>query len=139
MGEIRKYIASKIGASYSQVKITNVQIDGSTLHWNNKDSGEQTPYLSFQGYIGSSTVYFGAGTTVSSTGVNPWSSSIVNLDGIDVNNNDSPTILYGYVYSNNTGSYSKFKSSDSASSNHFCQDPNYSEVPTFTIIVTYES
>lgn len=141
MGEIRKYIASKIGVSMSQVKITNVQIDGSTLYWYNynKDTDEHTPYLSFQSGAWNDTVYFGGGDTVSSTGLNPWSSGIVNLDGIDVNNNNYPTILYGFTYSNSTGSYSVFKSSDSSTTNKFCQNSPYFEVPTFTIVVTYET
>ena len=135
--QIINFIASKTGISSSDIKVTNIQIDGSTLYWNNKDSGEQTPYLSFQPSVSSSTVYFGGGTTVSSTGINPWSSSIVNLDGISLDNH-SNTVLYGYVRSNSSGKYSAFSPYSTGTRNRFCQGTSYSTVPTFTMVVTYE-
>lgn len=137
ISQIMSFIGKKIGVSSSSIKITNIQIDGSTLYWNNINSGEQTPYLSFQPSVSSTTKYFGGGSTVSSTGINHWSSSIVNLDGINLDP-PSNSVLYGYVRSNSTGSYYQFSSYSSGTNNRFCNSSSYSTLPTFTIVVTYE-
>ena len=133
MPEIRQFISSKTGISLSQIKLTKMNIDGSTLYWDNEAEGEQTPYLSFQSSVSSSTVYFGGGDTVSSNGIHSWSSSKVDLYDIDLNN-ERPTILYGYIYDNRRGHYYNFKSSA-----RFCTSSNYDWEPTLTIVVTYET
>ena len=133
MPEIRQFISRKIGVSMNQVKLTKMNIDGSTLYWGKWSDGEQTPYLSFQSGVWNDTVFFGGGDTVSNTGIHSWSSSKVDLYDIDLKN-DRPTILYGFTYSTNSGKYSTFRSNA-----RFCTSSNPESAPTFTIIVTYES
>ena len=133
MSEIRQFISRKTGISSSQIKLTKMNIDGSTLYWYNGSRGEQTPYLSFQSTASSDTVYFGGGDTVSSTGIHSWSSSKVDLYDIDLTN-PSKTILYGFAYDNRNRQYYNF-----TSATRFCTSSDYYSVPTFTIVVTYET
>lgn len=135
MPQIRKFIADKIGVSMNQIKLTKMNIDGSTLYWDVEAEGENTPYLSFQSGIISSTVWFGGGDTVAAGnyGIHSWSSSKVDLYDIDLKN-EHPTILYGYAYDNGHDHYYPFRAAYK-----FCTSSNPDSAPTFTIIVTYES
>ena len=133
MPQIKNFIANKIGVGKERITLTDMKIDGSTLYWNKGFSGTYQPYLSFQSGVSSSTVYFGGGSFVSNDGTHCWFlDSEVDLYDIDLKN-DHPTILYGYMQDTNNGKYYKF-----GSGGKFC-DRWGDTVPTFTIIVTYET
>lgn len=132
LNSIKSKVASKIGASPSDVNVTKVQLNLSTLYWYNSYSDQRFPRFSL---TTSNPSYFGDGTIRNSTGRNNWSSD--KLDITDKLASYSTKSFYGYAWHAYTTEVNAF-SSKSSSGSRFCTNSSSSTKPTFTIIVTYE-
>ena len=128
---IKTAISNKTGVSYDSINVKKVELDLSTLYWNNDSSGKYYPNFSTSSSITSSTTYFGGGSTVTSSYVFNWSN--YKLDVTKYMN----TRLFGYRYNYNYDQYHAKYTAFSDSGSKFCQSYG-SGLPIFKIVVTYE-
>ena len=127
---IKNKIASKIGSSSGSINVTKVEFDESTLYWYNPNTS--TSLYSAKATTSSSTtdgtgVLYSTYRNYRDQGVCQWSSSKP-----DVTNYLGKT-LYGYYVKSSPRS---FGTNANSSNGNFCN--RNGDLPTFTIVVTYE-
>lgn len=132
LSAIKSKVASKTGVASSDINITKVQLDLSTLYWYDDSVMTSKPYFSLST---SSPSYFGVGAQHTTSGRYQWDTY-----KLDITSNLGKS-LYGYVWqrysSSSTPTYTAFSTSSSSGS-RFCTSTSSSKVPTYTIVVTYE-
>ena len=132
LSSIKSKVASKIGTSSSNVNITKVEIDCSTLYWYNPNNS--TSYLGAKATTSSSldsgtSVLFANSQTYRTQGVCQWSTSKTDVTKY------LGTQLYGY-WQNRNG-YSQFNNyANAAGYGNFCNSSG--SKPIFTLVVTYQ-
>ena len=130
ISKIRSTVESKIGVSSSDVSVTKIELDMSTLYWFNNSTLNSVTAFSL---TTTDQIYFGR-SKASGTGVKPWGTS--NLDITNKLSSSATTSFYGYYIDRSTAIYTEF--STSTSYPHFCNSSSSTKKPTFTIVVTYE-
>ena len=128
---IKRAISNKTGVSYDSINVKKVELDLTTLYWNNDSSGKHYPVLSTSSSITSSTTYFCSGSTVTSSYVFQWANSKYDVTKY------MNTRLFGYRYNYDYDQWYPKYSQFSDNGSKFCQR-NGTGLPIFTIVVTYE-
>lgn len=131
LSTIKSTVASKTGISSSNINVTDVELDLSTVYWNSGSmSSTKQPYFSLST---SSPSYFGGG--IQRTGGGVWGTYKMGLMSYL---KTSTVPLYGYSYevSYSPHTYNAFQSY----SGYYpaFRNSSGSGKPTFTIVVTYE-
>ena len=130
---IRSKVASKIGTSADSINVKKVEMDWSTVYWYNADESFPFPRVAL---TAENPSFFGIGNGRTRTGLYNWSTEIQDIT--DKLSSGRTTAFYGYVWDAYSGEIRKFSSSSSYGW-RFCSSSSSSNLPTFTIIVTYES
>ena len=129
---IKSRVASAIGVPSSDISVTKIELDLSTLYWYNNSSLNSVTSFSL---TTTDRIYFGR-SEVSGTRIQPWGTS--NLDITNKLSSSATTSFYGYYIDRSTAIYTEFNTSNSSSYPHFCKRSSKTSTPTFTIVVSYE-
>ena len=127
---IKSRVASATGVPSSDVSVTKIELDLSTLYWFNNSSLNSVTAFSL---TTTNRIYFGR-SEASGTGVIHWGTS--NLDITNKLSSSATTSFYGYYIDRSTAIYTEFSTSKSYP--HFCKSSSSTSTPTFTIVVSYE-
>ena len=130
---IKNAISRKTGIASSSINVKKVELDLTTLYWFDERSGKHSPEFSTSSSITSSTTYFGSGIDRTGRHISQWSN--YKMDVTKYMNTRLFGYTYNYNYDNWNPKYSSFSESNS-SYPIFCNSGG--NLPTFTLIVTYE-